>query len=62
MIFKKKEEKLEPYSVEECTNCNKYTKRKFNQGDYVFKKMENCTSCGLEKVIISKIFSEPVKK
>jgi hypothetical protein len=61
MIFKKKEEKLEPYSVDQCFNCNKSTKRKFSQGDYVFKMIQKCTSCGTGSVIISKIFSEPVK-
>ena len=61
MIFKKKEEKLEPYSVDQCTQCDKNNKRKFKEGDYVFKIIEKCNSCGMGNVIIAKIFSEPIK-
>jgi len=58
MIFKKKEPKLEPYTVEQCTSCNKSTKRKFREGDYVFKMMEKCPSCDAGKILISMIFSQ----
>ncbi len=61
MIFKKKEEILDPYSIEQCTSCNKTTKRKFKEGDYVFKTMEKCTSCGNGQMAISKIFGEVIK-
>ena len=61
MIFKKKEEILDPYSIEQCTSCNKTTKRKFKEGDYVFKTMAKCTSCGNGQVMISKIFGEIIK-
>ena len=61
MIFKKKEPILEPYSVDHCTNCSKTTKRKFKEGDYVFKIMEKCASCDVGKIMITKIFSEATK-
>ena len=37
MIFRKKKEVLEPYSIEQCSSCNKTVKRKFKEGDYIFK-------------------------
>ena len=61
MIFKKKEEILDPYSIEQCTNCNAITKRKFKEGDYIFKAIDKCTSCGNGQIIISKIFGEVIK-
>jgi hypothetical protein len=61
MIFKKKEEILDPYSIEQCSSCNKTNKRKFKEGDYVFKTMEKCTSCGNGQIMISKIFGEVIK-
>ena len=59
--FKKKEEVLDPYTVEQCTRCNTISKRKFKEGDYIFKTVEKCTSCGNGQMIISKIFGEAVK-
>jgi hypothetical protein len=61
MIFRKKKEILEPYSIEQCSSCNKTVKRKFKEGDHVFKPLEKCTSCGNGQIIISKIFGEPIK-
>jgi len=61
MIFKKKNEILDPYSFEQCTSCNKTTKRKFKEGDFVFKKTEKCVSCGNGQIIITKIFGEVTK-
>ncbi|MDE1768957.1 MAG: hypothetical protein KGI28_00205 [Thaumarchaeota archaeon] len=59
--FKKKEELLDPYTVEQCNSCNKTSKRQFKEGDYVFKILEKCTSCGNGQIIISKIFGESIK-
>ena len=61
MIFRKKKELLDPYSIEQCTSCNKTIKRKFKEGDYVFKTMEKCASCGNGQMLISKIFGELIK-
>ena len=59
--FKKKEEVLEPYTIEQCNNCNNLSKRKFKEGDFVFKTIEKCASCGNGQIMIAKIFGEPVK-
>jgi len=61
MIFKKKEEVLDPYSIEQCKSCNKSIKRKFKEGDYIFKATEKCDSCGSGQMLIAKIFGEAVK-
>jgi hypothetical protein len=61
MIFKKKEEILDPYSIEQCSSCNKTNKRKFKEGDFVFKTTEKCTSCGNGQMMVSKIFGEVIK-
>jgi hypothetical protein len=58
MIFKrKKEEIITPYTVEQCESCKTISKRKFKEGDYVFKKTEACSSCK-GQLSISKIFGE----
>ena len=61
MIFRKKKEILDPYSIEQCIGCNKTAKRKFKEGDYIFKTLEKCTSCGNGQIMISKIFGESIK-
>lgn len=59
--LRKKNEVLVPYSVEQCPSCNALRKRKFVQGDYVFKDAGTCTSCKTGQVIISKIYGEVLK-
>lgn len=60
-FFKKKNEVLDPYTAEKCSSCNKIVKRKFVEGDYVFKASGKCTACGTGQLMIDKIFGEPVK-
>ena len=59
--FKKKEELLDPYTIEQCNICNKTSKRQFREGDYIFKILEKCNSCGNGQMVISKIFGESIK-
>ena len=59
--FKKKEEVLDPYTIEQCNSCNGITKRKFKEGDFIFKTGEKCASCGNGQMMIYKIFGEAVK-
>jgi hypothetical protein len=62
MIFsRKKKEIIDPYTVEKCNSCGATSKRKFTEGDYVFKTTHKCTSCNSGQMIISKIFGEVVK-
>jgi hypothetical protein len=59
-MFSKKEEKRDPYTIEQCESCMKNTKRKFIEGDYVFKETSPCLSCK-GQLRITKIFGEIIK-
>ncbi|MDE1862834.1 MAG: hypothetical protein KGI33_07970 [Thaumarchaeota archaeon] len=62
MIFsRKKQELIDPYTVEQCTSCNTLKKRKFVVGDYVFKVAGKCASCANGQMVIAKIYGEAVK-
>lgn len=62
MIFsRKKKEIINPYTIEKCSSCNAMLKRKFLEGDYVFKTMDKCNSCNNGQMLISKIFGEVIK-
>jgi hypothetical protein len=62
MIFsRKKKEIINPHTVEKCNSCNANVKRKFMEGDFVFKTLNKCTSCNTGQMMISKIFGEVVK-
>ena len=60
-FFKKKEEILDPYAIEQCNSCSRISKRPFQEGDYVFKIMGKCTSCDNGQMMIGKIFGEVFK-
>jgi hypothetical protein len=58
MKFKRKKvEIIIPCAVEQCNSCNAISKRKFKEGDYVFKKTDTCSSCKGQMSIV-KIFGE----
>lgn len=57
MIFSKKKEIITPYSIEQCGSCKAISKRKFVDGDYVFKNTNKCSSCN-GQMSISRIFGE----
>ncbi|KRT61385.1 MAG: hypothetical protein XU09_C0005G0041 [Thaumarchaeota archaeon CSP1-1] len=59
-MFSKKEEKRAPCTVEQCESCKKETKRKFIEGDYIFKETSPCVSCK-GQLRITKIFGEIIK-
>ncbi|MDE1830674.1 MAG: hypothetical protein KGI25_10175 [Thaumarchaeota archaeon] len=59
--FRKKQEVIEPYSVEQCNSCNATKKRKFAKDDYVFKETGKCTSCNNGQMMIAKIYGEVLK-
>ncbi len=59
--FRKKQEVIDPYTVEQCGSCNTSKKRKFAKGDYLFKIIGKCSSCNTGQVIISKIYGESLK-
>ena len=60
-MFSKKEEIRTPFTVERCESCHKEIKRKFKEGDFIFKESTQCNSCK-GKLIISEIFGEIIKE
>jgi len=58
-MFSKKDEQRTPYTAEKCDSCKKEIKRKFNEGDYIFKETTSCESCK-GQMRIEKIFGEIV--
>ncbi len=58
---KKEDDIREPYTMEECQSCQMQSKRKFIEGDYLFKESSDCKSCQ-GKLIIVKIFGESIKE
>ncbi len=61
-MFSKKEEIRTAFTVEQCESCNKESKRKFKDGDYIFKEISSqCDPCK-GKLRISKIFGEVIPK
>jgi hypothetical protein len=62
MIFsRKKQEIIDPYTVEKCVSCNTTKKRKFADGDYVFKIIGKCASCNNGQIMICKIYGESIR-
>jgi len=61
MIFSKKEEIVTPFTIEECGSCKAISKRKFKEGDYIFKKTDQCSSCK-GQLSVAKIFGEVSKE
>ncbi len=47
------------YSLTSCNSCGHISKRKFSDGDYVFKNDGKCSKCS-DIVMISKIFGETI--
>jgi len=61
-MFSKKEEIRIPFTVEQCESCNEESKRRYKDGDYVFKEISSqCDSCK-GKLRISKIFGEVISE
>jgi hypothetical protein len=58
IFFKKKDEVLHPYTIEQCADCKNMAKRKFKEGDFVFKISTKCYSCKTGQMMITKIFGE----
>ena len=61
MMFSKKKETVIPYSVEECGSCKAISKRKFKEGDYIFKNTDKCSSCNGQMLVV-KVFGEVFKE
>ena len=56
-MMSKKIEIVTAYTLQQCSSCKEQSKRKFSDGDYIFKEILKCSSCN-GQVIITKIFGE----
>ena len=64
MWFKKKEKQISPtvYTEEICQRCGEKKKRKFEDGDYIYKFGSNCKECS-NITMISAVYGEyPAEK
>lgn len=61
MIFSKKEKQVVAYSVEQCPQCKKESKRKFKEGDVLFEEGATCCSSCNVQMKVSKIFGETIE-
>ena len=59
-MFSQKEDIRTPFTVEQCESCHIESKRKFKDGDFIFKEVSQCSSCK-GKLRISKIYGEIIK-
>jgi hypothetical protein len=59
MFFKKKKEiKPEIFTEESCQACGEKTRRRFEDGDYVYKSVKVCAKCSSSNIMISAIYGE----
>ena len=56
-----KNEIVTAYTIQLCNSCKEQSKRKFSDGDYVFKEISKCSSCD-GQVIVAKIFGESLTR
>ena len=60
-MMSNKNEIVTAYTLQQCSSCKEESKRKFSDGDYVFKEILKCSSCD-GQVIITRIFSESLTR
>ena len=59
MLFgRKKEVKPEIYSEDLCQACGKKTRRRFEEGDYVYKHGKNCENCLSSDTLVTSVYGE----
>ena len=59
MLFgKKKEIKPEIYSEDTCQSCGEKTRRRFEEGDYVYKPGTRCKKCSSSDTLVTAVYGE----
>ena len=56
-----KNEIVTAYTIQQCHSCKEQSKRKFSDGDYVFKEFSKCSSCD-GQIMVAKIFGESLTR
>jgi hypothetical protein len=55
---KKKEVKPEIFAEETCRACGEKTRRRFEDGDFVYKSAAACKNCSSADTLITAIYGE----
>jgi hypothetical protein len=55
---KKKEVKPEIFTEETCQACSEKTRRRFEDGDFVYKTAAVCKNCSSSNTLITAIYGE----
>jgi ribosomal protein L37AE/L43A len=59
MLFsKKKEIKPEIYSEDTCQSCGQKARRRFGEGDYVYRSGVQCKKCSSSNTLVTAIYGE----
>ena len=59
MLFgKKKEVKPEIYSEDTCQSCSEKMRRRFEEGDYVYKHGVQCKKCSSSDTLVTAVYGE----
>jgi hypothetical protein len=59
MLFGKKKEIMpEIYSKETCQSCSEITKRRYEEGDYVYGSGLKCKKCKSSNTVVTAIYGE----
>ena len=59
MLFRKKKEvKPEIYSEDTCQSCSEKTRRRFEEGDYVYNAGAQCKKCSSSDTLVTAVYGE----
>lgn len=58
LFGKKKEVTPEIYSEDTCQSCGEETRRRFEEGDYVYKTGVQCKKCLSSDTLVTAVYGE----
>jgi hypothetical protein len=58
LFGKKKEVTPEIYSEDTCQSCGEKTRRRFEEGDYVYKTGAQCKNCLSSDTLVTAVYGE----
>lgn len=58
LFGKKKEVTPEIYSEDTCQSCGEKTRRRFEEGDYVYKTGAQCKKCLSSDTLVTAVYGE----
>jgi ribosomal protein L37AE/L43A len=58
LFGKKKEIKPEIYSEDTCQSCGEKTRRRFEEGDYVYRSGVQCKKCSSPDTLVTAVYGE----